>query len=480
LPIILCSVVLLRLLKLQVQESGNDSASTFNTEQAVERWTALLLEQGAIREEDALELQDHLWEELQHQGREDKDEQAAFEEACRRLGTVEALNEEFSKVNRRIIWRSRSYWVLMGILSLFCFRMLTGALVTLSILPFWHVPNGPEPTPRALFLALDLAHSGLWCLGCYLFLRLAKKPFLRNETSGKIENVMPLPLPAMLFVVLGGVAVFSLIMRILLFRATDIMIPGLVLIWFLQTDLPLLFLVCFGLLWLYRTPKPPASSTASYSLASSLVPGTRSVPLPTKSEPPEKEKLVSIERRRASLAFLMAYEALISFYVFGRFILPASSHHINAFCLAFAGLICGAWFGLKQSRVLCSVLSTGFLCYFAWDLEKQLLWGMVRVSPEVFRDITVLLGLGVASVALGQFLSLRKRLTSKASARRMLPFLIVTAISFGAVVAPLRSLSGMSSRSADVLITLIIPSILMILTCARGGFDAQEPATEHW
>lgn len=95
----------------------------FNLEAELERWTQMLISTGRFSQDNVDELESHLLdqtEELQLAGLA-ADE--AFYIALKRIGKVEVLKEEFTKVNALSLYRSRLMLLLNGIVLFFLLKV---------------------------------------------------------------------------------------------------------------------------------------------------------------------------------------------------------------------------------------------------------------------------------------------------------------------------------------------------------------------
>lgn len=84
--------------------------------EAIRRWQQNLAASPAVCADNLEELASHLRASVQRLKAIGLSEAEAFLVASRRLGAVDELDREFSKVNRGLVWRARAFWMLAGML----------------------------------------------------------------------------------------------------------------------------------------------------------------------------------------------------------------------------------------------------------------------------------------------------------------------------------------------------------------------------
>ena len=165
LPFVLSAYAVIKLSPALVSQLAcRPETDSMDVERQVERWRDRLRKGEALHEEDAVELEEHLREEmaaLTNSG--GLSEYEAFLIACRRIGPQEALEHEFAVVNAAEIWRNRAYWVVVGGFSFISFCMLKYIAWELLL-----------PWVGSFSWTYRIFDASLWCLGFLLFLQLAR------------------------------------------------------------------------------------------------------------------------------------------------------------------------------------------------------------------------------------------------------------------------------------------------------------------
>jgi hypothetical protein len=215
-----------------------DVTHSIDVERQVESWRVRLRKREALQEEDAIELEEHLREEMAALASGGLSEQEAFLIACRRIGPQDALEHEFAKVNAAEIWRTRAYWVVVGAFSILSFRIMKNCLWQF-LLP-WVGPNiRLYGFPDAVF----------WCLAFLLFFKFARgrKMPLADWLGRRHQNFSKLVAD----LTLGAAALIAVS-----FSANLAVYNGRQLAAFSSLDIPVLVLACFGIAMLHPTRKP--------------------------------------------------------------------------------------------------------------------------------------------------------------------------------------------------------------------------------
>ena len=105
------------------------SKNMFRLEDAIEKWKAALISEGAINSEERLELESHLRESVVALQSLSLSEQEAFLVAANRVGRPSELQQEFEKNSSASRWRYRVFWMLAGSLAL---EAIAGVLAAIS------------------------------------------------------------------------------------------------------------------------------------------------------------------------------------------------------------------------------------------------------------------------------------------------------------------------------------------------------------
>jgi hypothetical protein len=89
--------------------------TSFDLNVAIQRWRENLAQSPAFRSENLNELESHLRDSVAALQAKGLSAEEVFIIAARRLGTCKALEAEFGKVNRKILWADRVLWMLVGL-----------------------------------------------------------------------------------------------------------------------------------------------------------------------------------------------------------------------------------------------------------------------------------------------------------------------------------------------------------------------------
>lgn len=93
-----------------------ENPTPFDLNAAIHRWQQNLAASPAVGADNLEELTAHLRDSIQRLKASGLSEAESFLVASRRVGAVDELSGEFSKVNRDLVWRMRAFWMLAGIL----------------------------------------------------------------------------------------------------------------------------------------------------------------------------------------------------------------------------------------------------------------------------------------------------------------------------------------------------------------------------
>jgi hypothetical protein len=92
-----------------------ETTTSFDLNQAIQRWRENLAQSPAFRRENLDELESHLRDSVASLQERDLSTEEAFLIATQRIGKDRALEREFSKVNAQSVWLERVLWMLIGI-----------------------------------------------------------------------------------------------------------------------------------------------------------------------------------------------------------------------------------------------------------------------------------------------------------------------------------------------------------------------------
>ena len=93
-----------------------ENPTPFDLNEAIRRWQENLAASPAVCADNLEEMASHLRASVQSLKAAGLSEAESFLVASRRLGAVDELRCEFSKVNRALVWRGRAFWMLAGML----------------------------------------------------------------------------------------------------------------------------------------------------------------------------------------------------------------------------------------------------------------------------------------------------------------------------------------------------------------------------
>ncbi|HWQ90615.1 MAG TPA: permease prefix domain 1-containing protein [Clostridia bacterium] len=109
-----------------------ETATPFDLNKAIQSWREKLASSPAVRAGDADELEMHLRDSITALEGKGLTAQEAFWVAKSRLGTHEALEVEFGKVNAEQVWIDRLLWMMTGAIVLGLGSSLTNGFVLLA------------------------------------------------------------------------------------------------------------------------------------------------------------------------------------------------------------------------------------------------------------------------------------------------------------------------------------------------------------
>lgn len=172
----------------------------FETEARIQAWKSDLLARESLRADVVAELEDHLREVLAELprstsgGRALLTDEEAFLIATRRVGRVDALADEFERVEPGAAWRRRWIWMLCGYLGgHFAFQ----AIITVAAVAFGLTRNN-HPTLATVLYAAIVAISLVAVYSCAKSAKLVERferllaPSLRTTTGVVVAGIVAL------------------------------------------------------------------------------------------------------------------------------------------------------------------------------------------------------------------------------------------------------------------------------------------------
>ena len=100
----------------------------FDLDEAIREWCTHLQQQGLYDDKNLLELQDHVYSEVEHLRSVELSAQEAFWIALHRMGDSRHLIREYGKVRVIPMWKHRLFWMAVGILAFSIFTYLSAFL----------------------------------------------------------------------------------------------------------------------------------------------------------------------------------------------------------------------------------------------------------------------------------------------------------------------------------------------------------------
>jgi hypothetical protein len=97
---------------------------SFNLDQAIKHWENKLLESENLTIADVYELKNHLLEQIDELKQANLSEEEAFYVAQKRLGSIDALNQEFGKINHQTANHKYLIMMLLGVIMFWNFSFL--------------------------------------------------------------------------------------------------------------------------------------------------------------------------------------------------------------------------------------------------------------------------------------------------------------------------------------------------------------------
>ena len=146
----------------------------FELNQQIDRWLTELSEQSNLTVDDRCELRSHLLDSVDSLTATGLSQQEAFLVATHRLGSVESLQTEFSKLNRS---SPRQREVALGVMGAFGFVVITSCIQAISSAFSWVILNWWRDSPLTPYMATGFYSGllGLIGMGWLRFSRQAEK-----------------------------------------------------------------------------------------------------------------------------------------------------------------------------------------------------------------------------------------------------------------------------------------------------------------
>ena len=168
-----------------------ETTTSFDLNQAIQRWRESLAQSPAFRKENLDELEGHLRDSVAELESRRLSAEEAFMVASSRVGKVNSLAAEFGKMNEGMVWLDRTLWMLIGMQVWGFVWGLVGAIssgaVSLSLVgaKFDFYAHG-RTMPIVLFSVVRLlALAGSLTLCWWLIVRKGPTVWFQNTTASR-------------------------------------------------------------------------------------------------------------------------------------------------------------------------------------------------------------------------------------------------------------------------------------------------------
>lgn len=94
-----------------------ENETVFDLNERLHQWRSALKNRPAVREEDVEELESHLGDTMEALSKSGLSPEEAFLVGAHRVGHPAALDDQFGRVTPGAVWKERSQWMVLGILS---------------------------------------------------------------------------------------------------------------------------------------------------------------------------------------------------------------------------------------------------------------------------------------------------------------------------------------------------------------------------
>jgi hypothetical protein len=111
-----------------------ENRTEFSIDKSIINWKSQLSKKVNFTGDNINELESHLLDEIQELKELGLNDEESFLVAIQRLGSIEQLTSEFSKVNQKVYFRSKVLPYLKGVLMFIAFMTITELLTNTSIL----------------------------------------------------------------------------------------------------------------------------------------------------------------------------------------------------------------------------------------------------------------------------------------------------------------------------------------------------------
>jgi len=176
-----------------------------STELKIREWTLELAKAETLAPDRLKELESHFVESLLSLRECGLTEDEAFVIASSRLGSVDALSDEFAKSGDAYLWANRMYWMCLGYLGIMLAMRVVGSLVSLTSLAVATAVNDP--------LVLSISGTAVRIIG--LLLIAAGMLWQAKRRNGFRLNFTPVRFIlgiCLVVVVTGGLSIASRLM----------------------------------------------------------------------------------------------------------------------------------------------------------------------------------------------------------------------------------------------------------------------------
>ncbi|SDF92137.1 hypothetical protein SAMN05421827_102121 [Pedobacter terrae] len=157
-------------------------SSNFNLDNAILGYIGLIKNQGSLTGSDADELTGHLYDSTEVLVKIGLSEQEAFMVACKRIGNVELLTEEYGKVNMSLKHNKIWAYLLIGFNMFYGIPSVVFALISIF---YWGIFRYFQTSTVAVFIMV--AFHVLFIAGIFSLLRFKRQIscFIENKVAQK-------------------------------------------------------------------------------------------------------------------------------------------------------------------------------------------------------------------------------------------------------------------------------------------------------
>ncbi len=164
--------------------------SSFDLEEKISNWKQNMLVIAGLSEDNIMELESHLYDEIEILKDKDLDDEEAYIIACKRIGRIDVIATEYRKVDPHRLTIQKMFPYVHGILIFFAFTLFTEMLVYVSTI-----------ITTQFF---SLTDNIVWVAGTIMLLSIEGLVWLvyHRYTSGKELTDRLIKIPFLVFIVI--------------------------------------------------------------------------------------------------------------------------------------------------------------------------------------------------------------------------------------------------------------------------------------